>query len=353
MVVFLAACEGPTGPQGSAGPQGSTGSQGPTGSTGDSGDTIININITGSATAGDIATAIQDAIDGISGAGVSGNPWIVNVSGVDLTNDYDVKHLFHGLALGIPTGEISLDLSGCTGWRLGFVDVSPADKSRIVALTLPPSITEIPSALYPIPANSRFTDGFSALKSLTASVLSVGDYAFRDTALETISLPAATSIGNSAFANCTALETISLPAAASIGGEAFAFCPALETISLPAATSIGSSAFYNCAALETISLPAATSIGNSAFYNCTALETVSLPAATSIDIGAFYDCAALTTLTLGTTPPSLGYLTPFGGTCPTSFTIKRPATSAVAYNTWKDTTYAAYFSSITITFVDL
>jgi len=42
-------------------------------------------------------------------------------------------------------------------------------------------------------------------------------------------LPAATSIGGTAFLGCTNLRTISLPAATSIGGDAFRYCTTLTS----------------------------------------------------------------------------------------------------------------------------
>jgi hypothetical protein len=122
-----------------------------------------------------------------------------------------------------------------------------------------------------------------------------------------VSLPAATSIGAGAFAECTTLKTVILPAAQTIGEAAFVFCTALKTVNLPAAQTIGEVAFYGCTALETVSLPAAISIGEYAFGECTALETVSLPAAQSIDFYAFANTGSTAlTVTLGDAAPTLG-----------------------------------------------
>ena len=116
--------------------------------------------------------------------------------------------------------------------------------------------------------------------------------------MTSVSLPAATSIGNHAFWSCDALTSVSLPVATSIGREAFYDCKALTSVSLPAATSIGSAAFQYCDALTSISLPAATTIGSEAFYGCNALTSVSLPVATSIGYGAFGGCDALASISL-------------------------------------------------------
>ena len=97
-----------------------------------------------------------------------------------------------------------------------------------------------------------------------------------------------------------------LPAATSIGNTAFQNCTALKSVSAPKATTIETNAFENCTALTSVSLPAATSIGINAFYACTALTSVSLPAATTIETYAFSGCTALTSLTFGEVITSVG-----------------------------------------------
>ncbi|WP_187152226.1 leucine-rich repeat protein, partial [Treponema endosymbiont of Eucomonympha sp.] len=87
---------------------------------------------------------------------------------------------------------------------------------------------------------------------------------------------------------------------------AFGFCAALETVNLPAATTIEGDAFDSCAALKTASLPVATDIGDYAFKNCAALVSADLSAAQAIRGNAFSSCTALESLTLGTTIPTLG-----------------------------------------------
>jgi hypothetical protein len=51
-------------------------------------------------------------------------------------------------------------------------------------------------------------------------------------------------------------------------------CPGRIFLFLPAATTIGNSAFYLCTGLTTVSLPAATTIGDSAFYHCYDLSSL-------------------------------------------------------------------------------
>ena len=142
----------------------------------------------------------------------------------------------------------------------------------------------------------------SALTSVSLPLAtSIGDSAFRDCSkLTSVSLPSATSIGSIAFSSCSALTSVSLPSATSIGNSTFDSCYKLTSISFPLATSIGGSALRNCSALTSVSLPSATSIGDSAFRICSALTSVSLPSATSIGNNALRSCSALTTLYIGT-----------------------------------------------------
>jgi hypothetical protein len=50
----------------------------------------------------------------------------------------------------------------------------------------------------------------------------------------------------------------------------------LETVSLPAAVTVGNAAFYRCTALVSANLPAVTVIGQQAFYNCSAFASLTL-----------------------------------------------------------------------------
>ena len=89
-------------------------------------------------------------------------------------------------------------------------------------------------------------------------------------------------------------------------GEAIRQLETHFSIVLPAAETIGNSAFYNCSALASVSAPKATTIGNSAFAYCSALASVSAPKATTIESSAFFACYALTSLTFGSVIESVG-----------------------------------------------
>lgn len=128
---------------------------------------------------------------------------------------------------------------------------------------------------------------------------SVGDSAFaNNTAMTSIDMPAVTSVGNQAFYKITTLTSVNLPAATSIGEQAFMFSYMITDINLPVVTSINVGTFNNCIRLNNINLPAVTNIGDYAFYFCRNLTNINLPIATSIGNYAFDSCSKLTSIDL-------------------------------------------------------
>jgi hypothetical protein len=180
---------------------------------------------------------------------------------------------------------VALDLStstmsGMTGTP-GEFDPGTANTGEqyIVSLVLPDEVESIKDVL---PSPFQY---FSSLKDLIGKNVAAIVY--------------------DAFSGCTALTTVSLPEATTIGLYAFKNCTALTTVNLPAAIIIDQYAFENCTALTTVSLPAVTTIGQYAFSGCTFLETVDLPEAAYIATDTFNSCTALTTLYLPASPPLL------------------------------------------------
>ena len=189
--------------------------------------------------------------------------------------------------------------------------------TNIGSVSIPDSVVTI--------GNYAF-DGDTKISSLTlssASALeSIGDYAFRNTKITQLTLPAPTStvtdnnklknIGSYAFYGCTSLKTITLQSNSvleTIGDSAFSGCRELTGISLPdTVTSIGISAFYNCAKLTSAKLSnSLTEIPKTVFRGCTVLKSVNVPnSVTSIGDNAFYDCKALTDIEVPNSVQSLG-----------------------------------------------
>lgn len=116
-------------------------------------------------------------------------------------------------------------------------------------------------------------------------------------ALESVDLSSATSIGDSAFANCRKLTTVKLgKGITAIPDLAFNRCEALTTMDLSGIQSIGTNAFYGAAFAE-IDLSSAELVGTYAFVYNENLTTVRLNAAgTKLEEGAFAYGNKLTTV---------------------------------------------------------
>ncbi len=129
------------------------------------------------------------------------------------------------------------------------------------------------------------------------------------TSLKSVTLSAATEIGDYAFADCGDINEITLNNnITSIGEGAFArysttgSAPAIRNINLPTGlTTLGDGAFLGCESLTSIAIPAGvTALPQLAFAYCTALVTATLPdTLTTIGDGAFAHCGSLTTVNLG------------------------------------------------------
>ena len=77
-------------------------------------------------------------------------------------------------------------------------------------------------------------------------------------------MPKVTEIGEGAFLN-TALVSVSMPKVTDIGVGAFKYCTALTNVTMPNVETIGAFAF-NDTALTSVDMPKVTTIGNGAFY---------------------------------------------------------------------------------------
>jgi hypothetical protein len=94
---------------------------------------------------GDISQALGDVLAGKS---VSGSTYTVTVSGVNLGNSSHYAALLHGIADGIPSGDIELDLSGCTGVFVDKALIPAGEKARFTEVTLPEATRIDGSAFY-------------------------------------------------------------------------------------------------------------------------------------------------------------------------------------------------------------
>jgi hypothetical protein len=321
-VYFLASCQGPQGEPGKDGQ-----------------DAVVR----------DTAYAVNAALAEKTGGG--DDPWVIRISGVDISDPGAFRHIIHGITSAIEEGDIELDLSGCTGTTFAYIEgVNRAAKLRVAAITLPASLTHIVDGRQGYGAFNGYTrlgrirapglthigdyafyshgeiygdEDHSINEALTEvyfpEVLSVGAYAFRCPNLSSIKLPKALSIGDYAFvgdASYTSLTEVDLPSARSIGAYAFYAWRTIASINLPEVRTIGNNAFAASSArlgntaLTALSLSKCESIGEYAFMGFQELATVSLPSITSIGISAFGAYAsnspknALRSLKLGPTVPT-------------------------------------------------
>lgn len=113
----------------------------------------------------------------------------------------------------------------------------------------------------------------------TFSVVSVGDYAFRDcSSITSVTLPnSIVSIKSFAFFNCSAMTNVNIPASVKeIGMGAFEGCASLTQMVLPKGfLVIENETFFGCKSLKGIIIPASvTNIGEEAFSRCTSLISI-------------------------------------------------------------------------------
>ena len=154
--------------------------------------------------------------------------------------------------------------------------------------------------------SSNMFNGCINLKTVTLNnqITSIGSYAFKNcTSLESINLPSGVTISNYAFSN-SGLKSIAIPANAILRSNAFDGCIDLETVTMDSSASFYTSDigfFANCSKLRNINLPSTiTSIPRETFKNCTSLdnECIDFTYITSIGQSAFEN-TGFTNLDLG------------------------------------------------------
>ena len=125
--------------------------------------------------------------------------------------------------------------------------------------------------------NGDNTDVVIPNSLLRAPVVSVGDYAFYDKSITSVSFDTAAqlnSIGSCAFYNCTSLSELSIPSNVALSFSAFQNCSGLETLTIDEGIAeIPEQCFYRCSSLTEITLPdSVTTIGTRAFGECGSLH---------------------------------------------------------------------------------
>lgn len=131
------------------------------------------------------------------------------------------------------------------------------------------------------------------------SVRIIGNDAFLDTRVKSVTLPEKLEGLGAAFDHCKWLEEIRIPAGVkAILPYTFRGCTALKKVTLPdAVVAIGKYAFEDCSALEEIALPEGfLELGEYAFKGCTMLKAIRFPAGLKVvPHGICKNCPALKT----------------------------------------------------------
>lgn len=147
---------------------------------------------------------------------------------------------------------------------------------------------------------------FSPLTSVT----NLGDYAFADSGLTTVTIPAGVpNLGNGIFQGCTNLVSVTQNAPVKgIGPHAFAGCTKLGAFTLVSAvTNIGDYAFADSGLTNFTLPPGIPILGNGVFQGCIKLASLAQNTTLkSIGANAFAGCLSLGTI------PILGGLTNLG-----------------------------------------
>ncbi len=129
-------------------------------------------------------------------------------------------------------------------------------------------------------------------------ITSLSDYAFKDSGVKVIELPAGLKkIGRGAFSDC-GLTSITIPDGMTVGGSAFSSC-SLTTLVIGDNVQLDGYAFSGCTNLPSVVIGDNAIIGERAFYNCSALTSVTIGENADIEAFAFYNCSALTALSIG------------------------------------------------------
>ena len=126
--------------------------------------------------------------------------------------------------------------------------------------------------------------------SLPSSLTSIGDWAFSNTGISSVSIPEGiTDIKGRVFNSCQNLISIVFPSSLKYIGEyAFAGCASLSKINLPESLeTIGKESFSYCPLIKNVTIPASVNIiGEGVFMNCNELESVTMKNSNPADIAS-------------------------------------------------------------------
>ena len=202
---------------------------------------------------------------------------------------------------------------------------------QLISVKFPASVTKI--------GNYAFKDCAKlASAALPRNLQGIGSFAFLNCAnLTSVSIPEGViALGEGAFKECRKLASVSLPSTlADIGKDAFRECDLLTEVRIPAASNIGESAFAYCRMLEKVFFDeGVASIGLRAFDGCKNLKYISFPASLNrIGAYAFDSCILLEEAHFAGNAPQLGSAV-FDGAAEGFTAFHQPGASGFSSPVW-------------------
>ena len=158
-----------------------------------------------------------------------------------------------------------------------------------------------------------FLSGNTITGFSNSDITAIKSYAaYRDSGLQTVSIPNVTTINTSAF-EYSRIQSLNAPAATTLDDYALHGCSRLTTLNLNSLTYLGEAAISSCGNLVSINLPAIQSMNIKAFAGSYSLEEIRLGedfetfyTAYSANEAQFYDTPYLERLIIeASTPPRL------------------------------------------------
>lgn len=151
-------------------------------------------------------------------------------------------------------------------------------------------------------------NAFNGCENLKTAILKninkISESAFYHSGIEMLEIDNVRTIEPSAFSNCASLKSATIKNVDTLGKSSFGGNNALTNVHLSNIGEIGEKAFgyYSpdgaCASLASVTLSNITSIGAWAFANCTSLDSVTMTNVTSIGESSFCRCKSLASINI-------------------------------------------------------
>lgn len=181
------------------------------------------------------------------------------------------------------------DNTVCT-WLRGF-----SGCEMLSEVVLPDTLTGL---------NYRVFENCASLKSITLpdNLEYIDSYAFQNTGLESVTIPAGIRVYSNVFEGCKQLESVTIEGALdNLGWHVFENCTALTSVTLKEGfDDVMNYMFAGCTSLTSITLPNTVEyISSHAFDGCTSLVSIEIPNSVFF-IGefAFAGCTSLTSIVI-------------------------------------------------------